>query len=1453
MPIQVLEADAAWTGGNTGGGGTPTGGGAPTTWSDATVPETGTLQILLGEGRMEGLVSQNGIGTDCLRSVLLDNTPVQNSDGTFNFTGLAMALVAGTNTQPSIKGITGTESETSVNVQVVQATPVVRSVTSNPSAVRVRISIPALKKISTSDGKESGNVARVKIERQNAGYNGGAWQEVTLDNSGIIEGGPFSTKFTKSFRVETPATGTWQIRVTRVTADDPDAYSQSQTWWDAITEIVDARLRYPNRSIFSIRLNAKQFRSIPRVNLHMRGSILQVPANYTPASYNWVTKTWTAATYATTGPGTSGGAWDGTFKDAWCNSPAWGFFQAASNTIWGAGTFLAASGLDKWSLYTISQWCDAMVADGKGGTEPRMVCNLYMQNPQNAIKALGQLASIFWGVIYYASGLVVPVPDADTAPVALFTNANVEGGHFRYEGTARSARHTAAVASFINPDLGYAQDTAIYEDEDGIARYGYNALDIQAIGATSQGQALRLAKWTILTELMSPEVVAFASGLEGSTVKPGDVVQVADQFRAGAARMGGRIVATATTTVIPLDAPVTLGAGAYTLRCQTDTGMESRTVTTAAGTVSSLTVSPAFSSAPALGSGWLLQAGTTASLWRVLSVKKAEGIKFEVVALKHDPAKYAALGLASGDVVPRTPRTISAPAPAGLAVTSTTRILNDRQQLTLNANWTLDGAVSYIAQASRDYGPWESMTVSGASAYLDGIQPGSWRVRVCGDWRGAGTSTYATVTATVTASGTVPPWVSTAQSTANTALSTANAAVSAAATAQSTADGKIDTFWQPTPPGSASEGDLWFDTDDGNKVYRWTSGAWGAAQDSGIAAAISAASTAQGTADGKARIYYQTAQPTGLGAGDQGDLWCDTDDNYKLWAWTGSAWQLAQDWQAANAAAAAAQGTANSAASAAATAQASANAVTATVADITADDKVTAPEKMALKPHYDSIISEQAGIDAQADSFSVSRATYDTNVNNLASYATSVSLWASMTATTDLGAGGGAVFRGYIESVLTSRQAVLNAIYAAAKAKADGAQSTGNTALTNAAYANTLARDNFNLVKNGNSSNSSADPSTPEGLGLYNSGAVSVLAPAKWARLLTATTSGVLNVFTALIPCVQGDQFMAQCQGTFATTTTGGDPRIVLAWFNAAGEWFASDPSPAITAANSNYAAPSTIRVSGTAPAGAVGVKVCAYTDAIGAGTLQYVVNNFFACRKISAGMLEALLAIVGTIQSDNYVAGTSSTPATGFWLSGTAATKTALGGATYSVQFELGTSALFGGYLVGDMTKRAQPINRIRNGSFYLNLGEWTATGGVAYSASSATAGTGSAALSASTATYDVTGTLSQSFSMPGLFTGQVATLALKTALVTNSNNGDTCSVTAYLLNQSTGTETNLGTWSYATNNQTLSWTARSVDITSQVSSGGDFSLRLDLRVSNTNGIARTSTIYVDEIKIQA
>lgn len=709
----AVDGDGTLTGG--GGNpssGTPAGGlpGGVYYPSDATTREFGTMLQVVSEGPIFGLV-------DGLKSVYLDGTPILSASGSKNFSGIALAITAGTNTQAMIPGFVDVESETPVNVRIKVATgPATRTIsTPGISAIRVRLSVPTLKVINSTTGAESGASVQMKVERQSASYTppgglAGDWEVVPLEVDGWITG-KFGSKYTKSFRVDTPAAGPWSIKITRLSPDNtggaPD-YIQDESWWDAYTEITDVKLRHPYSALAALRVDAKQFQSIPRLTMDLKGRIIKIPSNYNPT-----TRVYT-------------GIWDGTFTDGWTNNPAWIWYDLATNTRYGAGSFLNAAKVDKWALYTIAQMCDELVSDGLGGTEPRFRCSVYLQNQADAIKVLQEMASIFRGMIYWAGSQVTAVQDVAASPVALFTNSNVKDGRFVYQGSARKSRHTAALVSWQDPNNGYETSIEYVEDHAAIARYGFNSTSISALGATSQAQARRLGLWTLLTETMDTEAVTFSAGLEGSTLRPGNIVGVQDQFRAAQGRFGGRVLAGASTTVIPLDGPTVLPAGTNTLSVRLPSGLvESRTVTTAAGTVSSLTVSPAFSAAPQTMAQWALNT----TLYRVLGIKKGEGIYYDVTALQHTPSKYALIDAATV-TQPPAGSIPSFPAPSSIVVSHVVRIERDKLVLTLSAYWTGSEGALYVAEASQDNGPWKPMEVNAATGTLEGVTPGVWRVRV---------------------------------------------------------------------------------------------------------------------------------------------------------------------------------------------------------------------------------------------------------------------------------------------------------------------------------------------------------------------------------------------------------------------------------------------------------------------------------------------------------------------------------------------------------------------------------------------------------------------------------------------------------------------------------------------------------------------------------------------------
>lgn len=731
----------SWTDDPTGGngapgpgeGGGPSGSGNPTNNPapvDAVVVEYGRLVDLVSEGPISGLV--NG-----LKSVFLDETPIQNSDLTMNFRGLNVVGVKGTNTQAFLSGFPSVESEASVNTQVTTGSAVVRSITtSGANAARVKIRIPALQNINATSGQATGTSVIIAIDVQN---NGGGFATQVLANSGVI-GGQFDTPFTRAFRVSLPGTGPWDIRVRRITADSGSAYLQNDTWFDSLTAIVDSKLRYPNSALFGLVVDAKQFRSIPARAYEIKGRIISVPTNYDPV----------ARTYATSGAGTTGGVWDGTFKQAWTNNPAWVWYDMATSGRYGAGSWLDASKIDKYALYTIAQYCDVSVSDGKGGTEPRFTCNAYIQTRQEGIKLLNDLASVFRGMTYWAEGTVVPVQDVDASPAAVFTAANVEDGGFTYSGTALKARHTAALVTWNDPANGYRQAKEYVEDAAGIARYGLNVAEITAFGCTSQAQARRAGVHLITSELTQPETVVFRAGLDGTVVLPGDIILVQDPFRA-AQRFGGRAAAGATTTVVPLDSSVTLApATSYQLSVAMPDGtVATRAISTGAGTVSSLTLGAALPSAPAAGSIWVISVVGAMSLWRVVSISEVEPTKYEITALAHNPSKYATIDSTTVTEPTPSPTPTQLAPVTGLSASYSLQVLKDQLRSTLKASWTgTANATGYIAEYSEDYKPWVRMEVSGLMAQA-WIAPGAtYRVRVLANYE-MGTSPFVEATVAV--------------------------------------------------------------------------------------------------------------------------------------------------------------------------------------------------------------------------------------------------------------------------------------------------------------------------------------------------------------------------------------------------------------------------------------------------------------------------------------------------------------------------------------------------------------------------------------------------------------------------------------------------------------------------------------------------------------------------------
>lgn len=618
---------------------------------------------LISEGEIEGLV-------DGLQSVYLDDTPIQNADGTTNFSGVTLETRDGTQQQSYVPGFSSVENEVPVGVEIKASQPVVRSITDpDVDAVRIKVSVGQLTNQDTTNGDLNGSAVSFSIDRQ---VSGGGFVEVINDTIS----GKTTTKYQRSYYVPLTGNGPWEIRVRRITADSTSSAIQNKTYLDSYTEVVESKLRYPNSALVALRVDASQFSAIPRRSYDMKLLRVRVPVNYDP------------------GTRTYSGVWNGNFKIAWTDNPAWCFYDLVTSTRYGLGGYIPESQVDKWALYRVAQYCDQLVPNGLGGFEPRFTCNLYLQTREQAYKVVQDMASIFRGMVYWSGGAITVTQDAPSDAVYQFAPGNVVDGEFAYQGSSAKARHTVALVTWNDPDDFYRQKVEYVEDAAGIARYGIVQSDVVALGCTARGQAHRVGKWLLFSEQSESEIVTFRTGLEGAVVRPGDIIKVADPVRGGM-RLGGRIAAATASTVtldqeLPADLPWRL---AVVLPNGT---VEERLVGPVSGRT--LTVTIPFSSVPQVDAIWMLASSIIEpQLFRVVSVAERDPGVHEVTALAHNPSKYAAIeeGLA---LQPRSITVLSdiPPPPTGLAMQESLYRVKDQAQVLVQVSWTeVQTAIAY--------------------------------------------------------------------------------------------------------------------------------------------------------------------------------------------------------------------------------------------------------------------------------------------------------------------------------------------------------------------------------------------------------------------------------------------------------------------------------------------------------------------------------------------------------------------------------------------------------------------------------------------------------------------------------------------------------------------------------------------------------------------------------------
>ena len=604
-----------------------------------------TFLDLLSEGEIEGFPSAAGLtkGTSAyniaaLKDIYLNKTPIlragtnlSNVQATdYNFQNLNIEPRYGTQSQTYIEGYGDISEPISVNATVEQATPVIRTITDvNVNGAVITITVPALQEFNTE-----GDILGANFSFTIAlSYNGAAYVTVATETIS----GRTADSYQRDYRVDfnTGWTGSVAIKVTRTTPDSPDPATLVNAFqWTYYQEIIYQKLTYPNSAIVAIKFDAQQFSSLPSRAYRIRGVKVRVPTGVT------VDQTNGRIIYP------SGYTFNGTLTAenarVWTSDPAWILFDLLTNTRYGFGQHITDSQLDKPAFYAASAYASALVSDGLNSTEPRFSCNVLIQNQDDAYKLINDLSSVMRVMPYWATGTLTISQDAPRDASYLFTMANVTEAGFSYSGSSLKTRHTVAVVTYLDTQT---QDIAyeMVEDAAGIAKYGINKTELRAFACTSRGQAARLGHWVLYSEANETEVVTFTASVEsGVVVRPGQVIKIADPLRAGI-RRAGRINA-ATTTQITVDntsvTDLTTAASAKLTVIMPDGSVQERTIVTIVGAV--ITVSPAYSTTPNVGSVWMLQnTNVEATTWRVLTVTENEGIAYEITALAYNGSKYA--------------------------------------------------------------------------------------------------------------------------------------------------------------------------------------------------------------------------------------------------------------------------------------------------------------------------------------------------------------------------------------------------------------------------------------------------------------------------------------------------------------------------------------------------------------------------------------------------------------------------------------------------------------------------------------------------------------------------------------------------------------------------------------------------------------------------------------------
>lgn len=675
-----------------------------------------SLIDLLGEGQIGGLVD------DSPKSIFLNDTPLVNAAGEYNFQNVTWAMLKGTQDQPSLgEGFDTVESSTSVGQLITRDSPATFSIT-DPNADRARVIISTPSLISTTS---RGDIVGSSVEYKFS---------ISLNNSHFVEigkgkiTGKTRSRYQRQYEYALPKQtedGTrvtmWTIKIERVSPESNDSSTSNDIYLDSYSVIIGSRLSYPNSAVFGLSISSEQFQSIPTRSYLVDGLLIRVPSNY-----DYKTRKYE-------------GTWNGTFKLAPSDNPAWILYDVITNERYGLGQFVDPAYANPARLYVIGQYCDEMVDDGFGGKEPRFTLNTVINSVSDAYQLISDITSVFNGMAYWSGSQFGYMCDMPTQPTMLYNASNVVNGEFVYSGASRKDMHSVALITWNDPERNYQRAVEYVEDPELIQRYGVRKAEITSFGCTSRGQAHRIGKWLLYTERNQSRTISFKVGVDSSFVLPGDVVQIADPNRSGK-RMGGRLIG-ATATSATLDSEIILNENSsIMLRLASGDFVERniKTIGTDLATGNSvINWDTALSTLPTDNAVWIVKSPELEpQLARVVAIGDSEDAPgtYTITAIAHNPSKFdfieSNIQLDSPNVTIISPSLIEAT--KNVEIIEEARIEQGITVRNMSINWEqVPNAVSYEVKYKKTEGNWFTLPITkGLSVEIENVYEGEYVAQV---------------------------------------------------------------------------------------------------------------------------------------------------------------------------------------------------------------------------------------------------------------------------------------------------------------------------------------------------------------------------------------------------------------------------------------------------------------------------------------------------------------------------------------------------------------------------------------------------------------------------------------------------------------------------------------------------------------------------------------------------